>query len=146
MNINNHSHLPTYEASLLQATAHRKLRYLVSELLKQYDLSLSEWTFLGLVYEHKQINLRTISGLLDVEPPFASRLSRKLLQMNFIEIEASPKDARIKQVGLSHYGHGRFTQIEMDLQRALQDVFIGVPAKHMASYFIVLQYISDTLE
>ena len=70
--------VPTYRAGLLQARAYRKLTVFLSAKLKEWDVSLPEWALLGLLYEANGMRLQEVADMLDVEPPFATRLASTL--------------------------------------------------------------------
>lgn len=135
--------LTTFEAGLLQARAYRKLNSFLSDALSEYELSLPKWAFLGLVCENEAIRLRTLAGLLEVEPPFATRLARELTAAGLIELTQDPKDGRAKQVRVTSAGQERAARVEKALRANLQQYLKGIRLADLATYVKVLRHLSE---
>lgn len=131
----------TYREALIQSTAYRELRQVVTEALSAYSLSSPEWALLGLVYENHQLGQKDIAELLSVEPPLVTQMIAGLKQKDMIEIQVSVQDARKKSVSLSKDMICKIPDIDEAVRKATSKVLKGCTHEEVAVYFKVLHTI-----
>ena len=94
--------IPTYTTSLYQVKAQRILRDKVTHALSDYELSSTEWTILGQIYEHKDgIRLSELAIMLGVEAPLITNLIERLVKKELVQKHAHPRDKRAKLLFLT---------------------------------------------
>lgn len=135
--------LTTYQAGLLQSRAYRKLSVFLTDALKEYNLSMPEWAFLGLVFDHKKIRMRVLAALLDVEPPFATKLSRSLEAKKLITRRSDEHDNRVRWIALTPEGTKLVKRVEGNLRREMRSYLKTVSIRELVIYLHVLAKISS---
>ena len=131
----------TYREALIQSTAYRELRQVVTEALSAYALSPSEWALLGLVYENHQLGQKDIAELLSVEPPLVTQMIASLKQKNMIDIQVSPEDARKRYISLQEDVICKIPVIDEDVRAATSRILKGCTHEEISAYFKVLNTI-----
>lgn len=135
--------LTTYQAGLLQSRAFRKLSVFLNNALKEYNLTLTEWAFIGLVCDHKQVRMQSMAAFLDVEPPFATKLSRSLEEKALITRKVDEHDSRVRWITLTPAGTKIVKQVESGLRRQMRDYLKPISIRELIIYLHVLAKISN---
>ncbi len=78
------SDFTTYQAALIFSRANRKLNDFLRAELAECNLSIPEWSYLGLLHDSQGMRGMAAAGILDVEPPFATRLGNKLAKKKLV--------------------------------------------------------------
>ena len=133
---------PTYTTSLYQVKAQRILRDKATEALSDFDLSSTEWTILGQIYEHKDgIRLSELAILLGVEAPLITNLIERLVKKGFVQKHNHPRDKRAKLLFLTKKGQDLLPEVEGLVQEKMQKVLKGATDDDLATYYKVLMII-----
>ena len=137
-------HIPAYQAALLQAKAHRKLRQEVSTLLSPFNLNLLEWALLGIVSADKQVRITSAASELGVEIPMITSLLNSLEEKKMIERRVDQQDKRKRTLTLTKLGTETLSCSQSHLKTELQHFFSQVSATDLQGYFKVLNAIIKT--
>lgn len=135
--------LTTYQAGLLQSRAFRKLSVFLNNALKEHHLTMTEWAFLGLVSDHKKVRMQSMAAFLDVEPPFATKLSRSLENKGLIIRKTDTHDSRVRWITLTPAGVKLVKLVEATLRRQLRDYLKPISLRELIVYVHVLAKISN---
>ncbi len=134
--------IATYTFGLLQTKAYRVIHSHLSQVLDEHDLSMPEWTLLGLLSEHKNgVRLSEIASGLDVEPPFATNLVEQLVKKGIVLRQEDSKDHRAKLIVLSQKGKTVFPKVEKLAQERMKKLLKGVWYPEVATHINVLKAI-----
>lgn len=132
--------IATYISGLIQTKAQRILYSHMSNVLKEYDLSLPEWTLIGLLYESKEgFRLNDIAIKLDVEPPFATNLVDQLEEKDWVTKKEESTDHRAKRIVITSKGKLLLPTIEGLVKERMKKLFKGVWYPEVATYINVLK-------
>jgi DNA-binding MarR family transcriptional regulator len=135
--------LTTYKTGLLQAKAYRNLKGHLSCHLGQFNLTLPEWAFLGMVYDHKELRLSELAKILDVEAPFATTLADTLQKKGLIKRREDTKDRRAKVITLSAKGKDVVPKIEESTKVAMRNIVAGSTPTELQIYLKMLNLIVE---
>lgn len=135
--------MSTYEAGLIQAQGYRTLKVFLDGFLKKYDLRMQEWALMGIVHDNKDLSLRKISDILDVEAPLTTRMVAELVRKGLLERAADPEDARIKVVNTTAIGDKLVNEVEAELRTKMREFLKGISPRELATYLKVLKKIAD---
>lgn len=112
--------------------------------LKPYELSTVDWVLLGTLYDTKSnLNSTEIALMLDVEPPFITEVSRKLIKKDLMEFVKDERDGRVKYLHLSEKGKKLVEEIEPLLQKESKQWFKGAGINEILNYIEVLRKTAD---
>ncbi len=137
----------TYQVGLLQTKAYRVLKQRTAELLKTSDISTVEWAMLGILYDNSQgIRLNILADELGVEAPFVTKMMRKLLKNNLINLIADPEDSRAKVVCLTKQGKSFVEKTELYISKKMKNTFKDISKGDLLRYVLVLQTIVDSTQ
>lgn len=137
-------HIPAYQAALLQAKAHRKLRQEVAAMLSPFNLNLLEWALLGMVSADKEVRITSAASELGVEIPMITSLLNSLEEKKMIERSVDQKDKRKRTLTLTQLGIETLACSQSHLKTELQHYFDEVSSKDLEGYFNVLNAIIKT--
>lgn len=144
MEDNSYSNLKitSYQAGDLQTRANRKLTTFLTSRLVARDLSLPEWTFLGILCDNGSIRMQQLAALSDVEPPFATRHINSLEKKGYITRIKDNTDSRARLIILTSSGRECVQKQENKLQKELRQYLTAIPAEELDIYVEVLEKIS----
>ena len=137
--------LPTYKTSLLQTKAYRLLREYIVAIFKEYDLTVTQWSVLGNLYESTQMRLADIAELLGVEAPHITNMIDILIQKGLVERKENIDDKREKLITLTPKAQELIPHIEQEAYKKLHDLFQGISEETVNTYFSVLTYLITKL-
>ena len=141
---NDDNPLPTYKKTMMQVVAYRRIRGIVTNVLKRFDLNTTQWMILSLLYESTTgLRITDIARSIEVEVPLITRLARTLKAAGFIENMASLKDKRAKPLGLTVQGQAIITRVERELAKRTEQIEEGVSSHEVATYFKTLGAFMD---
>lgn len=134
--------IATYTSGLLQTKAYRVIHTHLSQVLEEHELSMPEWTLLGLLSEHKNgTRLSEIATYLDVEPPFATNLVEQLVKKGIVLREEDSKDHRAKRIVLAPKGKALLPKVESLAKERMKKLLKGVWYPEVATHMNVLKAI-----
>jgi DNA-binding MarR family transcriptional regulator len=136
--------LTTYTVGLLQTRAYRVMKRKTDEFLKPFDISSTEWAFLGLLHEAKDgITSQRLSVLLGVEAPFITALAPKFETRKLLQYKKDLGDKRAKHIHLTEQGHEFVKKIESLLRKESKGWLGGLSVREVATYVKVLKKLGE---
>jgi len=133
------SPLPTYKKAMMQVVAYRRIRAIVTSVLRRFGLNTTQWMILGVLQESTTgLRITDIAHSVEVEVPLITRLARTLKAAGLIENMASLKDKRAKPLGLTAQGQAMIIRIERELTKRTERIEQGISSREVASYFRIL--------
>lgn len=142
----NTSDLTTYQAVVLQSRAHRAIKTLLTELLKDHGVTMMQWSILGLVADAGDNGMRIsdLAHALDTSLAFVTTSVNVLEAKGFVARTGHTQDNRAKLVRLSPAFAPKVNAIEADLDaRQQSQLYKGIDAKDIAAYFRVLRQFAN---
>ena len=128
----------TFEAGLLQNQAYRALNTFLSLQLEKENLTVPEWKLLGQLTIKEGQRPSQLAAILDIEPPYATRLVVSLEKKGFVTRRSDPTDERVKQVYLTKKGRLRAAATEKSVRKAMREFMHDVTANELAAYLVVI--------
>ena len=141
--MNSHINLSTYKAALLQSKAHRTLMTFMRDQLTPYNMTLPEWTTLGLTYDLHGIHPSEIADLLGVKPPVATSLLNKLEKKQLVKREQHTYDSRVSIISITSDGAKLITMVETSLRKELRRHFDNISVKEFKLYIQILSKLAS---
>ncbi|HWZ65995.1 MAG TPA: MarR family transcriptional regulator [Patescibacteria group bacterium] len=140
------SQLPTYQVTVYQSRAHRAIRTRIENLLRQYNLTMMQWSILGYVHEAGAAGIR-ISDLahkIDTSLAFITNSINTLEAKGVVGRSGYAADNRAKLVRVSEDYKDKIVEIETVLHAAVNDWFYkNIEDKDLTVYLKVLQQIAE---
>ena len=135
-----HRQLTTYQAVISQARAFRTLRSFMSDILKQYDLTITEWLLIGSVVDTAGMGIRIseLAELLGVEMPVVTNLVNRAEKTGWVTRLADDKDKRAKRVYSTKDGGKKACDIEGEIREATAGWLDGLEASDLLTYMNVV--------
>lgn len=111
------------------------------------DLTLKQWLALIVIARLPQpvASTAALTGLLGTSHQNVSKLLRSLAAKGFLSIQASPDDARARQIVLTSTAQRFFAANADQGERMLDELFAGVDAPDLAACLRVLDSMSRSL-
>lgn len=116
--------IKSYQVSLLQSRAHRAFASFMTNFLADLDLSLPEWSLIGVLYEQDNLQPVKIAGILGVKPPVATTLISGLEHKKLISRLPDERDSRSARITLTSKGRNVVALAEKQLSKELRK-FMG---------------------
>lgn len=133
--------LASYKDGLIQAQSHKILREQVNEALKLFNLSMTEWIILCLLFENKRMRLSELAAILEVESPHVTNLIELVVQKGFVLRVEDASDKRAKLVSITKKGAELLPLVENAVVDKMRRLLKGVEDKDLDIYFKVLSTI-----
>lgn len=143
----NNSDLTTYQAVVLQSRAHRAIKTHLTEMLKDYGITMMQWSILGLVADagEQGVRISDLAHALDTSLAFITTSVNVLEAKGFVNRVGHSQDNRAKLVHLSESFAPKIATIEADLGVKQQDfLYSNIDTKDIAAYFRVLRQFAKT--
>lgn len=137
---------PTYRSAVTQSRANRAFKAKMSHLLKQHNVTMMQWTIIGLVGDAQKDGLRIsdLASELDTSMAFITTTVNMLEAKGIVQKTSHERDSRAKIVRLSDDFRPKVAAIEADLNAHIQKWLTEkVNAKDLATYFAVLNTIAE---
>jgi len=134
--------LQTYAVGLLQAKAYRRLKNYLSKQLLEFDLTMPQWAFLGLVFESKSLRLSYIAEMMEVEAPFATAIADQMYNKGFINRIEDKVDRRAKLISLTETGKRLVPNVEKGIKNAMRKIYKNISQEELGVYIKVLDAIT----
>lgn len=137
--------LKTYQAGVLQARSYRKLRQFMIAELKDHDLTMMEWSVLGLVYDYTSsggASVGQIADLVDVEMSQITTMLNSLEKQGLLKRIINPADRRGRKIVTTKSGDKKVEKVEKQLRRSMRSWLDEIPDKQLDIYIRTLQLIA----
>jgi len=135
-----------YQEALLQSRAYRTLRSHILRIVEEYQLSIPEWTLLGLLVDHGSLRVSELAKLLDVEVPHVTVLVHNLLEKGYVSSAVDEKDSRAKRTTITAKGKKILPKIEAKAATSMVQHSSAVTHKDLESYYKVLDLVSNSAQ
>jgi DNA-binding MarR family transcriptional regulator len=133
-----HLTLATYETCTLEAKAHRVFTASVTESLSRYDLSIPQWSVLGVLNDRGDQRPFQIAEVLNVRPPVATALINELEAKKLIIRKVHASDNRATLIVLTRQGKQLVSKVERHVQKDLRILFGDITVPELSVYMRVL--------
>jgi DNA-binding MarR family transcriptional regulator len=137
-NAPNHLATPTYQLSLLQSKAYRVLSAFMADSLKRHNLSMPQWTVLGVVYDNDELRPFQIADMLGVRPPVATSVINELESKTLLVRKPHPSDNRATVVAVTRKGKSLAHKVEAQLYKELHGFTDDIAPSELVVYMRVL--------
>lgn len=135
--------MKTYQAGLIQSRAFRNIGVFMDERLGKYNLSLPQWLIIGALLEYSQLSMKQIADMLDVTPPFATRMCTELERKQLISRTPDDIDARSRIVKILPAGRKLADGVEEELRKDLRNLLRDISVEDLEGYLKVLRKLSQ---
>lgn len=138
--------LKTYQAGVLQASAHRVLQKYCDDVLGQYGLTKMHWLITGVVLDSGKdgISITELAQKLSTNLPYLTNTINLLESRNFLERRTDAKDERTKRVFVTPAFKLKCTEIERTLRNQLRKtIYQDVTPDELRVYMNVLYKLSQ---
>jgi DNA-binding MarR family transcriptional regulator len=139
-------HLTTYQAGVLQASAHRLLQRHSEAALKPFGITKMEWMTLGTIQDAgpQGIRLTLLSEQLGTTVPYIMTLIKSLEQKKQVVRAKDASDSRATVVRVSKSFTKQGPKIEKALRKSLREkIYSHVNQKDFQTYVKVLERLRD---
>jgi MarR family transcriptional regulator for hemolysin len=134
----------TFRAGLLQSQAYRSLTNFMNTQLAHFDVSLPEWSALGvLVLAEKPLRPHDIATTLAIKQPVATRLLQRLVVKGLVSRSVDSSDGRATLIHLTKQGLATAQVIERELRQEMKLFLAGIKSQELAIYLKVMEQIAD---
>lgn len=137
---------PTYRVAVTQSRANRAFKTKMAQLLKQHNITMMQWTIIGLVHDAGKDGLR-ISDLakqLDTSMAFVTTTVNMLEAKGAVQKSSHERDSRAKLVRISQDFAAQVSEIEATINADIEKWLTQkAGAKDLATYFAVLNLIAE---
>lgn len=137
--------LTTYQAGVLQASAHRGLQKYCDEILRQYGLTKMHWLITGTVldYGEEGINITDLAQKLSTKLPYLTNTINLLESKNILERRTDENDERTKRVIVAPEFKSKCEEIERTLRNQLRGtIYQNVTPEEFRIYMDVVYKLS----
>ena len=135
----------TYKAGLIQAKAYRALTTFMTAGLTPYNISLPEWSLLGILVEQPNLRASELSEKMSVKPPVVTVNINRLVAAGLIMRTPHQHDSRVYTVALTNDGRQRVDFVERQLRNKMQDYLGDINLSELITYLKVLSKLADKL-
>lgn len=138
--------ITTYQAGVVQATAHRSLQRYYDSMLKPYGITKMQWLIIGTVLDAGTNGVR-VSNLahdLGTAMPYMTTSVNTLQLKGMLDRSDNKQDSRSKLITVSDSFAGQFETIERTLRDGLRKViYADIDPKEFRVYMKVLFQLRD---
>ncbi|MEO7617356.1 MAG: MarR family transcriptional regulator [Candidatus Saccharibacteria bacterium] len=134
--------LATYEAGMLQAAANRNLTTFLTNALKSSNITISEWSALGILATAGDARPSDIATTMDVKTPMATRLIQSLLEKNLVAERKVSEDQRGKLIVLTKEGKKLLDEEELVVREGMREYMKDVDRDDLVAYLKVVEYLA----
>lgn len=132
----------TYQAGILQATAHRVLQKHSDQILKKYGITKMQWLIIGTVYDSgsKGIRLTELTEKLDTTMAYLTNTVNLLESKGILSRISDENDSRVKFITVSKKFRPKCNQIEKTLRDELRKtIYAKISPDDFVTYINVLE-------
>lgn len=134
-----YQHYSTYQIGIIKARAHRTFSDVLAKSLVTYDLTVTEWTVLGVINDRPGVTFVEIAELLNTKASHPTQVVTGLQQRKLITRKVSKEDGRVKRLTLTPKGKELVRRAEPEVRRDVRTFLGDVPRDQLQTYFEVLQ-------
>lgn len=139
--------ITTYKAAIMQSRAHRALKTHISYFLRDYGLTMMQWSIIGLVAEAGKggIRISDLAKQLDTSLAFITTSINVLEAKGMVARGVHDQDSRAKLVRLTESFAPKVGTIEKDLADKLSEwLYATIDKKDIRTYMTVLDQIAKS--
>ena len=133
-----HLTIATYQTGTLESKAHRVFTTLMTESLQRYELSIPQWSVLGVLHEYEDQRPYQIADVLGVRPPVTTALINELEVKKLIVRKVHASDNRATIIALTRQGRQLVSKAERHMQKDLQRLLGDITVPEMSVFIRVL--------
>jgi DNA-binding MarR family transcriptional regulator len=140
------SSTPTYRMAVMQSRANRAFKLKMAQLLRQHNLTMMQWTIIGLVQDGGKAGLRIsdLAAELDTSMAFVTTTVNMLEAKGTVQKTSHERDSRAKLVRITEGFKGKVKSIEKDLHSHIEKWLADkVGVKDLETYRKVLNAIAE---
>lgn len=133
--------LSTYQAGIMQSSAHRALGVFVTRLLQPHGLTMMQWFVLGLIHDAGKTGMRmtTLAEQLNTTMAFVTNHINRLESMGLVTRTVDAIDTRARIVKLEPAARKKVEKIETELRAGMREgVYSLVSTEELLTYLKVL--------
>ena len=134
--------LATYEAGMLQAAANRNLNTFLTNALKSSNITVSEWSALGILATTGESRPSDIAAIMDVKTPMATRIIQSLCEKSLVAEQKVSEDQRGKMIVLTAAGKKLLDEEEIIVRGGMREYMKDVPREDLIGYLRVIEYLA----
>lgn len=112
------------------SVVHRHLTNHSNKILEKYGISLSYWRVMRILDRDGSKNFGEITTILQIEKPALTKIIKKLIEMNIVEIHRG-MDKREKIISISPAGEELLIAIRRDLNPILNKALETIPPEQL---------------
>ena len=134
-----------YQTCLLHSRADRALRLVVSRKLEQFNVTMMEWLLMGVVQSGPKegMTMSAVAGALDVTLPQVTALTARLTKLKLLKQKISRQDRRSRRLVVTNNGKKLLTEIENEVDGAMNEWMAGIPEAQMKTYLETLEVLAS---
>jgi MarR family transcriptional regulator for hemolysin len=131
--------LPTYITGTAQTRAYALLRENVVGVLRQYDVTPTHWSMIGIILEARDgVRQSEIARAMNVKPPLITVMVRELENRGILQSVKNQFDSRAKLISVTPKGKKIVKAVEAALRKDLSRLLIGLTENDLLTYHKVL--------
>lgn len=138
--------MTTYQAGMLQSRAYRALSNFMTDFLQLHDLSLPQWSLLGLLHEAKEYRPSQLAEMLGVKPPVATKLINEMEAKKLLARISHGKDGRGAVISITSEGAKLVGNVESHLRQEMRDYLGDIGRDELVTYLKVLARLAAKLK
>ncbi len=136
----------SYTVMLAKIRAFRATKDVIAKSLKQFDVTIMQWLFLGVVEQvGGSSTAMDIARQLNVSMPLVTRFTKQLADKKLVSITPDPGDKRTKHIGLTTAGENLLQKSEPVVRQELKQWLIAIPREDVKTYITVLLHVAYKL-
>lgn len=136
----------TYRAGILQSRAYRALGVFMNKALAKYELSMSQWAALGILYDENECRPFEIAKTLAIKPPVATRLLNSLVDKGLATRSPHADDNRGAVIQITLQGSDLVTLVEQELRSEMRKFLSDISNTELIRYIHTLSKLATKLE
>ncbi|HUC20157.1 MAG TPA: MarR family transcriptional regulator [Candidatus Polarisedimenticolaceae bacterium] len=136
----------TYRIGIIQAQAYRRLQNHYRAALKPYQLSVPEWSLLGIVIDTGSMTPSELAKALKSKVSHPSALIGRLEKRGLLQRDANGGDKRSTRVSLTPAGRKLIPAIETHVRTKLCGDLDDLSTTELSAYFKLLSKLAKGME
>jgi len=138
--------ITTYEALVLQSRAGRILKTIMQPILRNYDLTMMQWSVIGHIHTagKKGIRISDLADQIDTSLAFITNSVNALEAKDLVYRVGHESDNRAKMVCINPEFRRKISKIEKELRERLSETLgAQIKLEHISIYLEVLRQIAE---
>ncbi len=133
------------ELGMLMVSVTRLHRTRADQLMEQIGLHRGQARLLLTLSQHDGMTHSEIAERLEISPPAATKVIKRMEQEGYLQRRADPADERVSRVYLLHGGHALIAEIHRAFARLDGMMFDGVPEPALIQFRELLTQLQANL-